>query len=102
MKSCLGKRVHYLRKKVGLTMDTLGQEIGRSDAHIHNIENTKSFSPKVRDVEKIADVLGTTIGYLLGVGDVSEASACDAAFIRKYKKMDAEGKEKVRKMCDIL
>lgn len=101
MPSCLGQKVKALRKSAGLTQDDLGKSAGSGRSLIWEIEK-KGSCPSAEKVQKIADALGTTVEYLVDREDVSETSASDTAFMRKYKKMDAEGKEKVRKMCEIL
>lgn len=102
MQTLLGKRVKELRKSAGFTLKDLGEKVGRIHSYIWHIENNGRSAPTAEMIQKISDELGTTVEYLLHGKDVSETSASDAAFIRKYKKMDEEGKKKVRKMCDIL
>lgn len=101
MQSVLGKTIKALRKKAGFTQKNLGEKAGTTSNNISWIEN-KGTIPSVVVVQKIADALGTTVEYLLGVEDVSVTSASDTAFIRKYKRMDKASKEKIRKMCEIL
>ena len=101
MQSCLGQRVKELRKSLGFTQEYVAKKIGHHVTYISRVE-IKGFFPSMYTIQKIADVLGTTVNYLLAMDEVSETSASDAAFFRKYKKMDSAGKEKVRKMCEIL
>ncbi len=101
MQSRVGKRIEELRKKAGFTLKDFGNELGVQVSYAHEIEK-KIGCPSGKNLRKIADALGTTVEYLLAGEDVSETSASDAAFFRKYKKMDKKGKEKLRLMCEIL
>lgn len=101
MQTILGKIVKELRLKEGLSLRGLGGKIGKSYTYIWNIENL-DFYPRMEEIILLAAALGTTSEYLLCVKDVSGTSASDTEFIKKYKKMDAAGKEKLLKICDIL
>ena len=67
------------------------------------IENKDVARPSAEKLAQIAAALETTADYLLeGDGAKEEDEATDLAFYRKYKKLDAPVKERLRKMLDIL
>ena len=52
---------------------------------------------------KIAAVLGVTADYLIDTTEtVKVEDATDTAFFRKYRKMDATTKGKIRRMVDLM
>ena len=54
-------------------------------------------------VAKIAEVLGVTADYLMDTTEtVQVEDATDAAFFRKYRKMDAATKGKIRRLVDLI
>ena len=102
MSTELGEKIRKLRKKNKLTLDELAQKSRSSKSYIWELENNKVPRPSVDKLQSIADVLGTTIGFLTDSDEeVAEEDAADAHFYRKYKKMHPETKERIRQMLDI-
>lgn len=71
------------RKKAGLTQEQLASAIGVKRAVISKYE-TGAIDPSISQLQKIADVLGISISYLLGVsndpsGKTFEAQVFDSA-----------------------
>ncbi len=61
----LGRKIKELRELKGLTQEQLSTELGMSQTHISQVEQgVKGFSRKT--LKAAADILNTTIGYLLG------------------------------------
>ena len=103
MASALGTKINELRRAKGLTLEQLGEATGSSKSYMWEIENKDVARPSAEKLAQIAAALETTADYLLeGDGAKEEDEATDLAFYRKYKKLDAPVKERLRKMLDIL
>ncbi|WP_422022229.1 helix-turn-helix domain-containing protein [Pyruvatibacter mobilis] len=99
----LGERVRELRQKRDLTLEGLAERVGSSKSYMWEIENKDVARPSAEKLAHIATALETTVEYLLvGDGEQEEEDAEDTAFYRKYRKLDAPVKERMRKMLDIL
>ena len=102
MPGTLGQKLRELRITKGLTLERLAELTGSSKSYIWELENRSPPRPSAEKLSKIAERLGTTIDYLLDDDDeVSPADAADASFYRKYRKMDAPTKEKIRGIVDL-
>ena len=103
MPTPLGERVREQRRKRGLTLEGLAERVGSSKSYMWEIENKEVARPSAEKLAVIATALGTTVEFLLvGDGQQEEENAEDVALYRKYKKLDAPVKERLRKMLDIL
>ena len=60
----LADRVKELRQKLGWNQATLAKEAKITQATISRIESGKVTQPKMGQLQKLADALGTTIDYL--------------------------------------
>jgi transcriptional regulator with XRE-family HTH domain len=97
MATALGDKIRRLRKEKKLTLDQLAELTGSSKSYIWELENKTPPRPSAEKLSKIADKLGVTIEYLLDEeATVSEEDAEDAAFYRKYRRMDPGTKAKLR------
>ena len=102
MPKTAGEKVRELRIAKGLTLDQLAELTGSSKSYIWELENRNPPRPSAEKLSKIAAQLDTTIEYLLDEDDaVAVDDAVDASFYRKYRKMDAPTKEKIRRMVDL-
>lgn len=102
MPETLGEKIRTLRKERGMTLEQLAQASGSSKSYIWELENRNPPRPSAEKLSRIAEELGTTIEYLLDDDDaVSSDTAADASFYRKYRKMDAATKLKIRKILDL-
>lgn len=103
MSTPLGDKIRDLRKAKGYTLDKLAELTESSKSYIWELENKNPPRPSAEKVAKIAAVLGVTADYLIDTTDkVGVEDATDSAFFRKYRKMDATTKDKIRKMADLL
>ena len=103
MASALGTKINELRRDKGMTLEDLATATGSSKSYMWEIENKDVARPSAEKLAQIAAALETTADYLLeGDGAKEEDEATDLAFYRKYKKLDAPVKERLRKMLDIL
>ena len=102
MPKTLGEKLRELRIAKGLTLEQLAELTGSSKSYIWDLENRSPPRPSAEKLSKIAVQLGMTIDYLLDEDDeVGIDEAADASFYRKYRKMDAPTKEKIRRMVDL-
>jgi transcriptional regulator with XRE-family HTH domain len=80
-----------------------GELAESSKSYIWELENKNPPRPSADKVAKIAAVLGVTADYLIDTTEkVGVEDATDNAFFRKYRKMDAVTKDKIRRMADLL
>ena len=100
----LGQKVKILRKRDGLTLEKLAQEIESTKSYVWELENKDSIRPSADKVFKLADALGVTAEYLVDDTGILEptANVKDAAFINKFKKLDEKDKETLKKFIDSI
>ena len=102
MPTTLGDKIRELRKKKGYTLEQLGELTDSSKSYIWELENRNPPRPSAEKIAKIAAALGVTGDYLVDTSESSpDANVVDAAFFRKYQKMQPDTKEKIRKMLDV-
>lgn len=65
------ENIKVLRKARGFSMEELGKRVGKAKSSISAWENGKR-TPKMGEIQKIADVLGVTKSQLLGIEDSSK------------------------------
>jgi transcriptional regulator with XRE-family HTH domain len=99
----LGEKIRELRKAKGYTLDKLAELAESSKSYIWELENKNPPRPSADKVAKIAAVLGVTTDYLIDPTETVEVEdATDTAFFRKYRKMGASTKDKIRRMVDLM
>lgn len=62
----LGEKVKELRRKLGWKQVTLAQKADIPQATVSRIERGKVSQPRMGQLRKLAEALGTTIDYLAG------------------------------------
>lgn len=62
----LGERITAARTAKGVSVAQLAELAGVSKAYMHQIENGECKRPSAQVMFDIANVLGTSVGYLLG------------------------------------
>lgn len=103
MPSKLGIKINELRRQKGLTLEQLAQATESSKSYMWEIENKEVARPSAEKLERIADVLGVTAGFLIDASqDHPTESDKDQAFFRKYKKLDEPVKEQLIRILDVL
>jgi len=65
----MGKRIRDLRIAAELTQEELGEKVGLQKSAIAKYENGKSENMKRSVIKKMADVLGVSPSYLMGLED---------------------------------
>ena len=97
-----GAKIRALRKARGYTLEQLAEHAGSSKSYIWELENKAPPRPSAELLARIATALGVTIEYLLDeTGTVTEEDSADAAFFRKYKKLDEADRARLRRMIDL-
>lgn len=61
----MGDRIHKLRKEKGLTLEYIGKMTGVAKSTVRKWESGDIASIRSANLQKLADVLGTTLEYLL-------------------------------------
>src|SRR5580693_4527078 len=103
MATSLGEKIHRLRKEKGFSLEKLGELTDSSKSYIWELENKNPPRPSADKVATIAAVLGVTADYLIDPTEtVKVEDATDSAFFRKYRKMEATTKDKIRRMVDLM
>jgi transcriptional regulator with XRE-family HTH domain len=103
MATRLGEKIRELRKGKKLTLEALAAQAGLSKSYLWELENRESQRPSAEKLMSLADALGVSQTYLIE-DDVQapEQHHLDEAFYRNYKKLDADAKERLRKILDAL
>lgn len=93
-------RISTLRTARGLTMAELAATVGTSKSHIWALEHGR-YSPGAALLGRIAQTLGVTSEYLLGI-EHDLADAEDEAFFRSYLAMPQETRARVRAVVEVM
>jgi transcriptional regulator with XRE-family HTH domain len=103
MSTPIGEKIRTLRKAKGYTLDKLAELTESSKSYIWELENKNPPRPSAEKISKIAAVLGVTADYLIDTTEgMKVEDATDAAFFRKYRKMDAPTKDRIRRMVELM
>lgn len=78
MESTIGKRISAHRKKLGMTLDQLGEKLGLTAQAVSKWENDLSC-PDITVLPKLADIFGITTDALLG--RETEIPACETVVV---------------------
>jgi transcriptional regulator with XRE-family HTH domain len=98
----LGEKIRERRKKKGYTLEKLAELSNSSKSYIWELENKNPPRPSADKIAKIASALGLTSDYLVDEDEsIPAADAVDQAFFRKYRKMDSNTKERIRRMVEL-
>ena len=99
----LGDKIRELRKAKGYTLDKLAELAKSSKSYIWELENKNPPRPSANNHANISALPGVTADYLIDTTEtVKVEDATDAAFFRKYRKMDATIKDKICRMVDLM
>ena len=100
--TAVGDKIRELRKQKGYTLERLAELTDSSKSYIWELENKNPPRPSADKVARIASALGVTSDYLVDTTDTLHvADATDQAFFRRYRKMDSETKDKIRRMVEL-
>lgn len=98
-----GKKIAMLRKEKGLSQGELATQLKTSVSVISRYERDKMI-PSIEAAKKLADLLGSTVGYLLGENEESNIFK-DPDILDRFKAIKAfkdKDKEKIYFTIDAL
>ncbi len=81
-----GKRIAILRKEIGLSQTDLANQLNTSVSVVSRYELDK-MTPSVDTAKKIAELLNTSVGYLLGETDNAELFK-NPEMLRRFQDID--------------
>jgi transcriptional regulator with XRE-family HTH domain len=96
-----GEKIKELRKKAGLTLDQLAEMTGSSKSYVWEVENKNPPRPSAEKIDRIAKALGVTADYLMDA-KADLVTAEDEAFFRKYKSLDPDVKDQIRRITETF
>ena len=114
----IGEYVKQYRKSQGLSMQAFGEKCNLSRAYISILEKGinpttgKPFAPTIETLNKIAEVTGVTIDALLPLLAQNQLVTINSpaplfltqqeeTHIKKYRQLDAYGKEEIDDLLDV-
>jgi|SRR5450755_3747015 transcriptional regulator with XRE-family HTH domain len=103
MKESMADRIQLLRKQAGLTQIELAGKIGVSKSQFIRYES-KDVQPPANIINKLADVLGTSVDFLIS-GDKTEkakASLKNSELIQRFKEVDSLPEEEQGVLIKII
>ena len=74
----VGQRIAQKRKELGLSQESLGEQLGVSRQAIYKWESDAAL-PEVEKLVALSRIFSVPVGYLLGVEDAPEGAGSDAA-----------------------
>lgn len=101
--STFGKRLAALRKDHKLSQTELAKQLNTSVSVISRYERDE-MTPSVSTALKLAELMGTTVGYLLGENDDADLFK-DPSMLQRFKdisKLDSKSKEHVLFAIDSM
>lgn len=66
----IGERVLLSRRDLGMNQDVLASQVGVNRAYISKIESQKVTNTTVEVAFKLAEALGVSLPYLIGLSDI--------------------------------
>ncbi len=100
MKKIFSQKIKEKRKELKLTLEELGKKISSTKAYVWELENKENARPSAEKLLKLADALDVSPEYLIN-DEMSEQdeSSEDEAFFRKFKKLDDEEREMIKRLA---
>ena len=97
----LGLKIKELRQENGLTQDKLAEMVSCNTSHISNIENNHT-KVSLNVLLAIANVLNTSIDYLLSEQYENLSLALDNEIMREISNCDIETKKRILRIIKVL
>lgn len=102
----IGLKIKERRQAVGITQEHIADSLEVNPSHISNIECGRA-NPSLTALVKIANMLHCSVDYFIGGEytykvDKEQQKTLDDKIMDKLKYFDADKKEKVLKMLDLL
>ena len=104
IRKALGKRIKQLRKDKGWIQKELANQIGTSHAQLNKYESGQNTPPLDRLV-LLAEVLNTSVDYLLGGHQKSDVPIYNSRLIQRFQtieEFESEEREVVIKLLDAM
>ena len=98
-----GKKIALLRKEKGWAQGELAAQLNTSVSVISRYERDE-MTPSIETAKKLADLLGSTVGYLLGENEDSNIFK-DPEMLERFKTIKAlkeDDKEKILFTLDAM
>lgn len=102
-----GERLKILRKDFNISQDELGKKIGVARTSVANYETNRNY-PTSEVLEKLSDVFGVSLDYLLGKTDVRNNNDDPLGLakigfnINNYTPPTQTQKEQIKSMIEII
>lgn len=102
----IGQKVKERRLLLGITQETVANELSVNPSHVSNIECGRA-NPSLTALVKIANILQCSVDYFIGGEytfdiDKDKEKTLDDSIMEKLRYFDTDKKMKVLKMLDIL
>jgi len=97
----LGLKIKKIRQENGLTQDKLAEMVSCNTSHISNIENNHT-KVSLNVLLAIANVLNTSIDYLLSEQYENLSLALDNEIMREISNFDIEAKKQILRIIKVL
>jgi transcriptional regulator with XRE-family HTH domain len=99
----LGNRIQELRKKQKLSQVELAARINVSKSQMIRYE-TKGVQPPADILNKLADVLGTSVDYLINgnTGEKAQAALKNTELLQKFKEVDTLPEREQSVLLEII
>ena len=99
----LGEKIRALRKKAGLTLDQLAEQIGASKSSVWELENKERARPSADRINEVARVLGVTPEFLMDDSAAEPSvNVADQAFFRRYQSLEDPVKKQLADILKVL
>ena len=107
MTKSFGAILQQHRKRAGMTLEALAQDVNSTKSYIWELENKPNIRPSAELVYRLAKTLGTTVGVLMGQEDPGEGfpqdlPEQDRVFFRDYQELRPQTKQRLKNIMDIL
>lgn len=97
----LGLKIKKIRQENGLTQDKLAEMVSCNTSHISNIENNHT-KVSLNVLLAIANVLNTSIDYLLSEQYENLSLALDNEIMREISNLDIAAKKQILRIIKVL
>ncbi len=102
-----GERIKQLRLAEGMTQEELGRKVGVKKSAIHKYESGMIINLKRDVIAKLAEALGTTGSYLIGLRDEEEIKKestinnNDKLITNLYHELTPENQQKILELARL-
>jgi len=72
----LSKKLKTLRREAGYSLQYVGDKVGLSKTHIHELEHGATKNPSLKSSVKLAKLYSVTLDFLAGLDDEIQLKSC--------------------------